>query len=323
MMKAVIITAPGGPEVLQVSDAEMPQPGQYEVLVEVKAAGVNRPDVFQRKGSYPAPAGVDPRIPGLEIAGVVVAKGKDVTDWNVGDRVCALVGGGGYATYAKVYQGHCLPIPDHLDFAEAASLPETVFTVWDNVFRRGKLQTGEHFLVHGGAGGIGSTAIQLASLFGAEVYSTVSSPQKATFCESLGAVKTINYKTEDFEQQLKAVGVDVILDSIGGSYFEKNIRLLNPDGRLVYINAMENAKVELNLLQLMQKRILLTGSTLRSRDREFKQILRDEIWSQVWSKLNTGHFKPTIYQVLPFAEAPEAHRLMEDSSVLGKIVLSF
>ncbi|MNI32042.1 Phthiocerol synthesis polyketide synthase type I PpsC [compost metagenome] len=323
MMKAVIITEPGGPEVLEVRDVEMPQIGELEVLVEVKAAGVNRPDVFQRKGNYPAPAGVDARIPGLEIAGIVVAKGKDVVDWAIGDRVCALVAGGGYASYAKVYQGHCLPIPDHLNFAEAASLPETVFTVWDNVFRRGKLQADDHFLVHGGAGGIGSTAIQLATLFGAVVYTTVSSSEKASFCKSLGASKTINYKTEDFLEALKPLGVDVILDSIGGSYFEKNINLLNPDGRLVYINAMESARVELNLLKLMQKRIVLTGSTLRARDREFKQVLRDDIWSQVWPKLSAGDFKPILYRVLPFAEAAEAHRLMEDSSLLGKIVLSF
>ncbi|WP_394676342.1 NAD(P)H-quinone oxidoreductase [uncultured Sphingobacterium sp.] len=323
MMKAVIITEPGGPEVLEVRDVEMPQIGELEVLVEVKAAGVNRPDVFQRKGNYPAPAGVDGRIPGLEIAGIVVAKGKDVVDWAIGDRVCALVAGGGYASYAKVYQGHCLPIPDHLGFAEAASLPETVFTVWDNVFRRGKLQADDHFLVHGGAGGIGSTAIQLATLFGAVVYTTVSSSEKASFCKSLGAVKTINYKTEDFLEVLKPLRVDVILDSIGGSYFEKNINLLNPDGRLVYINAMESARVELNLLKLMQKRIVLTGSTLRARDREFKQVLRDDIWSQVWPKLSVGDFKPTLYRVLPFAEAAEAHRLMEDSNLLGKIVLSF
>ncbi len=322
-MKAVIITEPGGPEVLEVRDVEMPQIGELEVLVEVKAAGVNRPDVFQRKGNYPAPAGVDGRIPGLEIAGIVVAKGKDVVDWAIGDRVCALVAGGGYASYAKVYQGHCLPIPDHLGFAEAASLPETVFTVWDNVFRRGKLQADDHFLVHGGAGGIGSTAIQLATLFGAVVYTTVSSSEKASFCKSLGAVKTINYKTEDFLEVLKPLRVDVILDSIGGSYFEKNINLLNPDGRLVYINAMESARVELNLLKLMQKRIVLTGSTLRARDREFKQVLRDDIWSQVWPKLSVGDFKPTLYRVLPFAEAAEAHRLMEDSNLLGKIVLSF
>jgi len=322
-MKAVIITEPGGPEVLEVQHVEIPQIGGQEVLVEVKAAGVNRPDVFQRKGNYPAPAGVDPRIPGLEIAGTIVAKGKDVVDWHIGDRVCALVAGGGYASYVKVYQGHCLPIPDHLDFAAAASLPETVFTVWDNVFRRGKLQAGDHFLVHGGAGGIGSTAIQLGALFDAAVYTTVSSSEKAAFCESLGAIKAINYKTADFQEQLKSLGVDVILDSIGGSYFEKNIDLLNPDGRLVYINAMEGAKVELNLLKLMQKRIVLTGSTLRARDREFKQSLRDDIWSEVWPKLSAGDFKPTLYRVLPFAEAPEAHRLMEDSSLLGKIVLTF
>lgn len=322
-MKAVIITEPGGPETLVVQEVERPQIGNLEVLIEVKAAGVNRPDVFQRKGSYPAPAGVDPRIPGLEVAGVIVEKGSEVDGWNIGDAVCALVAGGGYASYVKVYQGHCLPIPAHLSFAEAAALPETVFTVWDNVFRRGKLQAGDHFLVHGGAGGIGSTAIQLAALFGAEVYTTVSSEEKGLFCQSLGASMVINYKREDFEKELASVGVDVILDSIGGAYFDKNINVLKPDGRLVYINAMQGAKVELNLLKLMQKRIVLTGSTLRSRELQFKQLLRDEIWAEVWPKIVAGDFKPELFRVLPFSEAPEAHRLMEDSSLLGKIVLSF
>lgn len=322
-MKAVIITEPGGPETLVVQEVERPQIGNLEVLIEVKAAGVNRPDVFQRKGSYPAPAGIDPRIPGLEVAGVIVEKGSEVDGWNIGDAVCALVAGGGYASYVKVYQGHCLPIPAHLSFAEAAALPETVFTVWDNVFRRGKLQAGDHFLVHGGAGGIGSTAIQLAALFGAEVYTTASSEEKGLFCQSLGASMVINYKREDFEKELASVGVDVILDSIGGAYFDKNINVLKPDGRLVYINAMQGAKVELNLLKLMQKRIVLTGSTLRSRELQFKQLLRDEIWAEVWPKIVAGDFKPEVFRVLPFSEAPEAHRLMEDSTLLGKIVLSF
>lgn len=322
-MKAVVITMPGGPEVLQVAERARPRISDSEVLIEVRAAGVNRPDVFQRKGNYPAPPGVDPWIPGLEVAGVIVEKGSAVKDWNIGDRVCALVAGGGYAAYAAVYHGHCLPIPDALSFEEAAALPETVFTVWDNVFRRGMLQAGEGLLVHGGAGGIGSTAIQLGALFGASVYTTVSSSEKAAFCLSLGAVKTINYQDEDFQQALAGLPVDVILDSIGGSYFEKNVNLLNADGRLVYINAMEGAKVELNLLKLMQKRIVLTGSTLRARDRQFKEGLRDAIWSSVWPKIDSGDFKPVLFRVLPFHEAAEAHRIMEDSVLLGKVVLSF
>ncbi|RKO70821.1 NAD(P)H-quinone oxidoreductase [Sphingobacterium puteale] len=322
-MKAVVITQPGGPDVLQVEELEQPRVGDLDVLIAVKAAGVNRPDVFQRKGNYPAPAGVDPRIPGLEVAGVIVEKGRLVDSWNIGDPVCALVAGGGYANYVSVYQGHCLPIPPNLTFEAAAALPETVFTVWDNVFRRGKLQAGDHFLVHGGAGGIGSTAIQLGVLFGAEVYTTVSSEEKGDFCQSLGASKVINYKSEDFQLALADLGVDVILDSIGGAYFEKNIALLNPDGHLVYINAMQGAKVELNLLKLMQKRITLTGSTLRARDRQFKELLRNEIWAKVWPKIVSGDFKPVLYHVLPFEEAPEAHRLMEDSVLLGKVVLTF
>ncbi|WP_343561025.1 NAD(P)H-quinone oxidoreductase [Sphingobacterium sp.] len=322
-MKAVVISRAGGPEVLRVEELERPRIGDMDVLIEVRAAGVNRPDVFQRKGNYPAPPGVDPRIPGLEVAGIIVEKGPLVVDWNIGDRVCALIAGGGYASYVAAYQGQCLPIPDSLSFEEAAALPETVFTVWDNVFRRGKLQRGEHFLVHGGAGGIGSTAIQLGALFGAEVYTTVSSEEKALFCRSLGASKVINYKTQDFQDALSGLGVDVILDSIGGAYFEKNINLLNPDGRLVYINAMEGAKAEINLLKLMQKRIMLTGSTLRARDHRFKETLRNEIWTEVWPKIISGDFKPRLFRVFPYEEAAKAHQFMEDSNLLGKIVLSF
>ncbi|WP_293946693.1 MULTISPECIES: NAD(P)H-quinone oxidoreductase [unclassified Sphingobacterium] len=322
-MKAVVITEPGAPEVLQVEELDQPQVGDLDVLIAVRAAGVNRPDVFQRKGNYPAPAGVDPRIPGLEVAGVIVEKGRLVDNWNIGDPVCALVAGGGYASYVSVYQGHCLPIPPNLTFEEAAALPETVFTVWDNVFRRGKLRAGEHFLVHGGAGGIGSTAIQLGVLFGAEVYTTISSTEKGLFCQSLGASKTIDYTKEDFQQVLADLGVDVILDSIGGDYFEKNINLLNPDGRLVYINAMQGAKAELNLLKLMQKRIVLTGSTLRARDHQFKETLRNEIWTEVWPKIISDDFKPRLFQVFPFYEAAIAHQTMEDSALLGKIVLTF
>ncbi|WP_223583428.1 NAD(P)H-quinone oxidoreductase [Sphingobacterium sp. GVS05A] len=322
-MKAVVISRPGDPEVLTVEELERPKIEDMEVLIAVRAAGVNRPDVFQRKGNYPAPPGVDPRIPGLEVAGVIVEKGSLVDSWNIGDSVCALVAGGGYASYVSVYQGHCLPIPGNLSFEEAAALPETVFTVWDNVFRRGKLQSGEHFLVHGGAGGIGSTAIQLGALFGAEVYTTVSSEEKGLFCQSLGASKVINYTTQDFQEVLAGLGVDVILDSIGGAYFEKNINLLNPDGRLVYINAMQGAKAEINLLKLMQKRILLTGSTLRARDHHFKETLRNEIWAEVWPKIISGDFKPRLFCVLPYHEAAKAHQLMEDSNLLGKIVLSF
>ena len=322
-MKAVVISEPGAPEVLQVEELDQRQVGHLDVLIAVRAAGVNRPDVFQRKGNYPAPAGVDSRIPGLEVAGVIVEKGRLVDNWNIGDSVCALVAGGGYASYVSVYQGHCLPIPPNLTFEEAAALPETVFTVWDNVFRRGKLRSGEHFLVHGGAGGIGSTAIQLGALFGAEVYTTISSTEKGLFCQSLGASKTIDYTKEDFQQVLADRGVDVILDSIGGDYFEKNINLLNPDGRLVYINAMQGAKAELNLLKLMQKRIVLTGSTLRARDHQFKETLRNEIWTEVWPKIISGDFKPRLFQVFPFYEAAIAHQAMEDSALLGKIVLTF
>lgn len=320
-MKAIIITKPGGPEVLQLQEREKPQLKANEVLIKVKAAGVNRPDVFQRKGNYPPPENVSQDIPGLEIAGIVEDSGSETTQWKIGDQVCALLGGGGYVEFAVADARHCLPVPANWSFVEAASLPETVFTVWQNVFLRGSLKSGETFLVHGGSSGIGITAIQLAKAFGAEVYATAGSDDKCKACENLGAKRSINYKTEDFEEVLQDIGVDVILDMIGGDYIPKNIRLLKPEGRLVYINAMQGGKAEIDVTEIMKKRLTITGSTLRNRDAVFKAQLSAAILEQVWPVLEAGKFKPVIYQTFKLEDAASAHQLMESSEHIGKIVL--
>lgn len=320
-MKAVIITQPGAPDVLQLQDYPTPEAGTEEVLIEVKAAGLNRADVSQRKGSYPAPPGVPANILGLEVAGIVVKCGAGVTQWKPGDSVCALLAGGGNAQYVAVKEGQCLPVPDGWSFAEAASLPETVCTVWHNVFQRGSLQPGETLLVHGGSSGIGITAIQLARAKGSKVVVTVGSDEKGSACLQLGADRYINYKTQDFEHELSKEGVDVILDMVGGSYLPKNINILHPEGRLVYINSMDRAKADLNILQLMQKRLTITGSTLRSREYAFKKALIAEIVANVWPLIAAGKYKPVIHQTFPFSEASKAHELMESSNHIGKIVL--
>lgn len=320
-MKAIVITQAGEPEVLKIEEREKPQPKPNEVLIKVKAAGVNRPDIFQRKGNYPPPADMPQDIPGLEVAGIVEETGSEVAQWKNGDAVCALLGGGGYAEYAVVDARHCLPVPNQWSFAEAASLPETVFTVWQNVFVRGKLKSGETFLVHGGSSGIGITAIQLAKACGAEVYATAGSDDKCKACENLGAKRSINYKKEDFEVVLKDVGVDVILDMIGGDYILKNIRLLKADGRLVYINAMKGSKAEIDVTEIMRKRLTLTGSTLRNRDADFKAQLAAEIRENIWPILEAGKFKPVIYKTFKLEDAAAAHTLMESSEHIGKIIL--
>lgn len=320
-MKAIVITEAGGPEVLKILSRPEPTLTDNEVLIAVKAAGINRPDVFQRKGSYPAPKGVVPDIPGLEVAGDVVAVGAAVSRWQIGDKVCALVAGGGYAEYVAADADVCLPIPNGISYEEAAILPETIYTVWDNVFRRGALKHGEHLLVHGGTGGIGSTAIQLAKACGARVSTTAGSADKCLYCKDLGADIAINYKEENFADVLREEGVNVILDSIGGDYFERNIDLLSADGRLVYINAMEGKQVALDILKIMQKRLLITGSTLRSRDIAFKSQLTREIQEFIWPLI--GHaFKPQLYRSILLADAAEAHRLMENGDLLGKLVLT-
>lgn len=325
-MKAVIITQPGAPEVLQIQVRETPRPKGTEVLIKVYAAGVNRPDVFQRKGNYPPPPGAPQDIPGLEVAGVIEAIGTEVSGWKRGDRVCALLAGGGYAEYALAQAAHCLPVPANFDgFVEAASLPETVFTVWHNVFQRGRLQAGEHFLVHGGSSGIGITAIQLAKAFGAKVFTTAGSDEKCAACDALGADISINYKTSDFEEALSALGADVILDMVGGDYIPKSLRLLREEGRLVFINTMKGSKVkgadEVDFGLIMRKRLTVTGSTLRNRDHAFKAALTAEIQKNVWPVLEKGLFKPVIARTFPLAEAAKAHALMETSDHTGKIIL--
>ncbi|MCE6992855.1 NAD(P)H-quinone oxidoreductase [Dyadobacter sp. CY323] len=321
-MKAVVITAPGDPDVLQLQDREKPIPGGNEVLIKVHAAGVNRPDVLQRKGKYPPPPGASKDIPGLEVAGVIEQVGHQVSHWKVGDEVCALLSGGGYAEYAVANAGHCLPVPGAFSFAEAASLPETVFTVWHNVFQKGALRSGENFLVHGGSSGIGITAIQLAKALGANVFTTVGNDAKCAACNALGADLSINYKTSDFEEVLKDTGIDIILDMVGGDYIAKNIRLLRADGRLVFINTMNGNKAsDVDFGLVMRNRLTITGSTLRNREQEFKSALTSEIREKVWPVIENGNFKPVIFKQFPLAEAAQAHALMEGSGHIGKIVL--
>jgi NADPH2:quinone reductase len=326
-MQAIIITQPGGPEVLQLTERPAPTCSKHEVLVKVAAAGINRPDIFQRKGNYPPPAGAPADIPGLEIAGVVIEVGEEVTRWKVGDKVCALVSGGGYAEYCNVPEGQCLPVPENLSFIEAASLPETFFTVWSNVFMGDFLKAGDSMLVHGGSGGIGSAAIQMAKAMGITVYTTAGSAEKCAFCESLGAEKAINYKTENFAEVIKQLtdgnGVNLILDSIGGDYTPSNLQSLNEDGRLVMINTVKGKNAEVDLSAVMRKRLVITGSTLRPRSVEFKSDIARQLEEKIWPFLSSGEITPVIFKTFPAGQAAEAHRLMETSVHMGKIVLVF
>jgi len=326
-MKALVIIHPGGPEVLQIEDRPKPTFGPDEVLVKVAAAGVNRPDVFQRKGNYPPPPGAPQDIPGLEIAGTIAEVGAKVTRWKTGDKICALVMGGGYAEYCNVPEGQCLPLPDNLSFVEAASLPETFFTVWSNVFDRGALKPGETFLVHGGSSGIGVAAIQMAKALGSVVYITAGSDEKCKFCKDLGADHAINYKTEKFPEVIKQLtngkGVDVILDMIGGDYTSGNIQSLAEEGRLVLINTMKGKDVQIDLSQVMRKRLNITGSMLRSRPVEFKAAIAQNLEKYIWPFLASGKIKPIIHSVFPANEASKAHQLMESGDLMGKVVLSF
>ncbi|WP_294233627.1 NAD(P)H-quinone oxidoreductase [uncultured Chryseobacterium sp.] len=320
-MEAVVITKPGGPEVLALKEYPTPEISGDQVLIEVKAAGLNRLDVFQREGNYPAPAGVPYDILGLEVAGTVTECGPEVTDLKVGDKVCALLEGGGYAEFVSVREGQCLPVPDGLSFAEAASLPETVFTVWSNIFQRGNLQPGETLLLHGGNSGIGITGIQIAHALGSKVIVTVGSEEKGKTCLYLGADLYINYKIQNFEEELQNEGVNVILDMIGGGYLAKNINILKPDGRLVHINAVDESGTSLDIRKVMTKRLTITGSTLRSRGYKFKKQLAKEVQKYVWPLIESKQFKPVIFQTFPFSEAAEAHRLLENGTHIGKIVL--
>ncbi|MGV8879836.1 MAG: NAD(P)H-quinone oxidoreductase [Sphingobacteriaceae bacterium] len=325
-MKAIVITRPGDPAVLRQQERPQPVPVFGEVLVKVAAAGVNRPDIFQRKGNYPAPKGASIDIPGLEIAGTVAAAGPE-SRWKKGDKVCALLNGGGYAEYCTVPEGQCLPMPENVTFEEAASLPETFFTVWSNVFDRGQLKSGERFLVHGGTSGIGVAAIQLAKIFGASVYTTAGSDEKCRFCEQLGADKAINYKTSNFKEIIQSVtngqGVNLILDMIGGNYTPDHLEILAPDGRLVLINTMKGNQVNMDLSKIMQKRLVITGSTLRARDASFKAAIARKLEEKVWSLISSGKIKPVVFKTFPFYNAANAHQLMESSAHMGKIVLMF
>jgi NADPH2:quinone reductase len=318
-MKAIWIIKKGGPEVLELREVERPIPRPGEVLIRVIAAGLNRSDIYSRMSAAYGMTG--PEIPGLEVSGVIESCGAGVTRWKPGDAVCALVNGGGYAEYVAVPAGQCMPAPEGLSLEEAAALPETVFTVWLNVYRTAGLRAGEHFLVHGGSSGIGVTAIQLAVALGIDVYTTAGTDEKCRWCESLGAKKAINYKTADFEEELRTVGFDVILDMTGGDFTAKNLRLLREEGRMVYINSMRGKDAVIDIREIMQKRLVLTGSMLKPRDAAFKAALAAEVEENVWPLIARGALKPVIYKVLPLAEAAEAQRLMESGAHLGKILL--
>jgi len=325
-MQAITITQPGGPEVLQTTGRPIPEPQPGEVLVKVAAAGINRPDVAQRKGIYPPPPGA-PDIPGLEIAGTVTKLGDGVKRWQIGDEICGLVTGGGYAEYCGIPEGQALPVPQGLSFAEAASLPETYFTVWSNLFDRARLTKGETLLVHGGTSGIGVTAIQLAKTMGCEVFVTAGSDAKCRFCEQLGATRAINYKTESFALVIKEAtrgkGVNVILDMVGGDYTPGNIRSLAYDGRLVVISALKGKEGVVDLNLITHKRLTITGSALRVRDTVFKTAIAQNLEKTIWPLLASRQIKPVIYKTFPFKLAADAHRLMESSEHIGKIVLIF
>jgi NADPH2:quinone reductase len=324
-MTVVEIAAPGGPEQLKTARRPVPKPASGEVLVRVAAAGVNRPDVMQRQGRYPPPPGASD-LPGLEIAGEIVALGAGVSGLKVGDRVTALLPGGGYAEYAVAAAPLCLPIPEGLNMVEAAALPETFFTVWTNLFDRGGCKAGEAVLIHGGTSGIGTTAIQLAAAWGARVFATAGSEEKARACERFGAARGIDYRTEDFveviRQETAGRGVDVILDLVGGSYLARNLEAAAVEGRLVVISLIGGARAEINLLTIMSKRLTLTGSTLRARTVAQKAAVAEALHRNVWPLLSAGRVRPIIHATFPLAEASEAHRLMETSTHIGKIVLT-
>ncbi|KEO72416.1 NAD(P)H-quinone oxidoreductase [Anditalea andensis] len=323
-MKAIVINEPGDPGVLQLREVKMPLPGTGEVLIEVVAAGVNRPDIAQRKGKYPAPIGVPPDIPGLEVAGIVSQLGPNTKGFNVGDEVCALLAGGGYAEYVVAPYQQCLLVPKGISLQEAASLPETFFTVWNNVFDIAKFSSGETVLIHGGSSGIGVTGIQMIKAMGGNVYVTAGTDEKCRACLDLGADIAINYKKKDFKQELSKLtesqGIDIVLDMVGGEYTGKNLNLLKPFGRLVMINAMKGKIAEVDLVHIMKNRLTLTGSTLRAQSADYKghiaQSLKDQIWPLFPKKI-----KPVIYKSFPLADAPKAHLLMESSEHIGKILL--
>ena len=321
-MNAIEITAPGGPEVLQSCTRPRPVPNADQVIIQVAYAGVNRPDALQRAGLYNPPAGASD-LPGLEASGTVVEIGENVSDLAVGDRVCALLPGGGYAEYVATPAAHCLPIPTGLSMKQAACLPETFFTVWSNVFMRGGLQAGERILIHGGSSGIGTTAIQLANAFGARVFVTAGSDDKCQACTDLGAERAINYRDEDFVDAMRAVGgADVILDMVGGPYIPRNLKALADDGRLVQIAFLQGPKTEVNFAQLMTRRLTFTGSTLRPQSDLAKAKIAQQLRDVVWPLLSQGKIAPVMDSTFNMTEAAAAHSRMESSAHIGKIVLA-
>jgi NADPH:quinone reductase len=323
-MRYIDKTKSGGPEVLVVAEGPQPEPGPGEVLIRVAAAGLNRPDLMQRQGTYPPPPDASP-ILGLEVAGQIVALGKDTAAWKLGDAVCALTNGGGYAEYVAVPQGQCLPVPEGLDMEAAAALPETFFTVWTNVFDRAGLKRGERFLVHGGSSGIGTTAIQMAKSMGAWVAATAGTPEKCRACEELGADLSVLYTQKDFVREIRTAtngyGVDVILDMVGGDYVDRNLDLASRDGRVVSIAFLKGARVEIDLSQVLFKRLVLTGSALRPRTKKAKAAIAENLKTKIWPLIESRKIRPIVFAVFPFSDAAEAHRLMESGQHIGKIVL--
>ena len=320
-MKVIEMSGPGGPEVLRLAERPLPRPQAGEVLIKVAAAGVNGPDLMQRKGLYPAPAGA-PDLLGLEVSGEVVAAGDGVTRWKTGDQLIALTNGGGYAEYCTVDAQHCLPVPKGMTLTDAAGLPETFFTVWSNVFMGAGLKAGETFLVHGGAGGIGTTAIQLGKAFGAKVIATDSPAERCAICRDLGANRVIDYKTEDFVEIVRQEGgANVILDIVGGPNIERNFKAANHDGRIIQLAFALGSKVEVNLMPVMLKRLTYTGSTLRTRPPAFKTRIARELEAQVWPHLESGRIRVVTHHALALSEAGKAHALMESAGHTGKILL--
>jgi putative PIG3 family NAD(P)H quinone oxidoreductase len=321
-MQVVEISAPGGPEVLRIATRPLPQPKTGEVLIKVAAAGVNGPDLMQRKGLYPPPAGA-PDLLGLEVSGAIAALGDQVRRWSVGDKVTALTNGGGYAEYCAVDARHCLPIPKGIELRDAGSLPETFFTVWSNVFMGAGLAAGETFLVHGGAGGIGTTAIQLGKAFGAKVIATDSPAARCGFCRELGADRVIDYRQEDYVEILRQEGgANVILDIVGGPNIERNFKAATHDARIIQLAFALGSKVDINLMPVMLKRLTYTGSTLRTRSPAFKAKIAQELEAKVWPLIEAGKIKPVVHATFPLAEAARAHALMESGAHIGKIVLT-
>ena len=323
-MRAIEIREPGEPEVLVVGERTVPPVGADDVLIRVAAAGVNRADVMQRRGNYPPPPGASDVL-GLEVSGTIAVVGDAVSSWRVGDAVCALLAGGGYAEYCAVPAPLCLPVPAGIEVVDAAALPEVVLTVWTNVFERGGLVEGETLLVHGGSSGIGTMAIQLAGAFGSRVFVTAGSAEKCAACEALGAERALNYREVDFVEAARAAagdgGVDVILDMVGQDYLQRNLELLNLDGRLVIIALMSGAQAEINLATLMRRRLFVTGSTLRARTVAQKTAVVDAVRDRVWPLFDTGRLRPVIHQRFPLSQAADAHRLMEASTHIGKLLL--